>query len=242
MLQIFRNLLLTAITAISLNLFASPAHARRTVIDDRVVDLYGCDRSDLSCAPTLLPFDILIGGELTRNIFLFGDSGQATIYLGSLDSGQRFTISNNNSERGNYDREAVYYAFENTDDSFEFRLEFGASICCVGAENGGSVLIRSLSDGGSPGDFEFINYSTSRGVGSASFSEATSDDFGFGFHSYAFQSAVPAQSAVPEPSTWATMLLGFGAIGFSVRRRRPRRDLASIKLSRVVPHYRLRKV
>jgi len=28
-------------------------------------------------------------------------------------------------------------------------------------------------------------------------------------------------SAVPEPSTWAMMLLGFGAIGFSMRRKRP---------------------
>ena len=27
-------------------------------------------------------------------------------------------------------------------------------------------------------------------------------------------------NAVPEPSTWATMLLGFGAIGFSMRRRK----------------------
>jgi hypothetical protein len=25
---------------------------------------------------------------------------------------------------------------------------------------------------------------------------------------------------VPEPSTWAMMLLGFGAIGFATRRRR----------------------
>ena len=27
-------------------------------------------------------------------------------------------------------------------------------------------------------------------------------------------------AAVPEPGTWAMMLLGFGAIGFSMRRRR----------------------
>ena len=27
-------------------------------------------------------------------------------------------------------------------------------------------------------------------------------------------------SAVPEPATWATMLLGFGAVGFAMRRRK----------------------
>jgi hypothetical protein len=27
-------------------------------------------------------------------------------------------------------------------------------------------------------------------------------------------------AAVPEPGTWATMLLGFGAVGFAMRRRR----------------------
>lgn len=33
--------------------------------------------------------------------------------------------------------------------------------------------------------------------------------------------AFQAGSAVPEPATWAMMLLGFGAVGFSMRRRRP---------------------
>lgn len=32
--------------------------------------------------------------------------------------------------------------------------------------------------------------------------------------------AFVAQSAVPEPSTWAMMLIGFGAVGYSSRRRR----------------------
>lgn len=31
----------------------------------------------------------------------------------------------------------------------------------------------------------------------------------------------PAVAAVPEPATWAMMMLGFAAIGFSVRRRKP---------------------
>ena len=41
----------------------------------------------------------------------------------------------------------------------------------------------------------------------------TSGSFG---GSVAFQS----MAAVPEPGTWALMLLGFGAVGFSMRRRR----------------------
>ena len=32
--------------------------------------------------------------------------------------------------------------------------------------------------------------------------------------------------AVPEPSTWAMMLLGFGAVGFSMRRKKANRELA----------------
>lgn len=31
---------------------------------------------------------------------------------------------------------------------------------------------------------------------------------------------IPGPGVVPEPSTWAMMLLGFGAVGYSVRRRR----------------------
>jgi hypothetical protein len=35
-----------------------------------------------------------------------------------------------------------------------------------------------------------------------------------------FARFTPSSAAVPEPSTWVMMLLGFGAIGFAARRRR----------------------
>ena len=39
----------------------------------------------------------------------------------------------------------------------------------------------------------------------------------------------PSQAGVvPEPATWATMLLGFGAVGFSMRRRRSASTVAAI--------------
>ena len=45
----------------------------------------------------------------------------------------------------------------------------------------------------------------------------------------AFETDNYAVNAVPEPGTWAMMLLGFGAIGFGMRRRRaPARLLAQI--------------
>ncbi|WP_246450764.1 FxDxF family PEP-CTERM protein [Sphingomonas rhizophila] len=41
-----------------------------------------------------------------------------------------------------------------------------------------------------------------------------------GLGSYGGQASF-TPGAVPEPGTWAMMLLGFGAIGFGLRRRRP---------------------
>jgi hypothetical protein len=40
--------------------------------------------------------------------------------------------------------------------------------------------------------------------------------------SYRFNFIVSEFTPVPEPSTWAMMLLGFGAVGMAVRRNRRR--------------------
>ena len=41
-----------------------------------------------------------------------------------------------------------------------------------------------------------------------------------GFDNITLGSATPGAGAVPEPGTWAMMLIGFGAVGFAMRRRR----------------------
>lgn len=49
------------------------------------------------------------------------------------------------------------------------------------------------------------------------------DFYGF---DYAQLSSIDVNSAVPEPSTWAMMLLGFGGVGFAMRRnRKPKQAL-----------------
>jgi hypothetical protein len=55
--------------------------------------------------------------------------------------------------------------------------------------------------------------------GGGSFVDATGNprDTHWAFDILNVQSAV--QAGVPEPATWAVMLLGFGAVGFALRRR-----------------------
>ncbi|OYW45881.1 MAG: hypothetical protein B7Z08_01400 [Sphingomonadales bacterium 32-68-7] len=42
----------------------------------------------------------------------------------------------------------------------------------------------------------------------------------FGSSEFVNASSSPATAAVPEPATWALMLIGFGAVGFALRRQK----------------------
>ena len=44
------------------------------------------------------------------------------------------------------------------------------------------------------------------------------DDAGLRFQNFSYNS-VTAQGGVPEPATWAMMVIGFGAVGLAARRR-----------------------
>lgn len=89
----------------------------------------------------------------------------------------------------------------------------GDRFALVGAFN--SVYVSDAYLSGSP-----IN-------GTAIFNNQTLETLGLTPGVYTYSSAfdtvtVNIGGAVPEPATWAMMLLGFGAIGWQVRRRRSR--------------------
>lgn len=66
------------------------------------------------------------------------------------------------------------------------------------------------------GDNGFVDLSAYSDIVSASIS--TSDSAGLVYDNFTFGTG----GAVPEPSTWAMLIIGFGAVGARLRRKKPR--------------------
>ncbi len=127
--------------------------------------------------------------------------------------------------QGNGGSGSVFFGLPDTS-TFSFTspiTAFGIDVLDVGTIRGSdfSVIINGtsylLQDDYTSGAAFFFGY-TGAPITSISFTGTAFGD-GVDFDDAAYGSLRVA-AAVPEPSTWAMMLLGFGAIGFSIRRRR----------------------
>jgi hypothetical protein len=96
--------------------------------------------------------------------------------------------------------------------------------CCVHFAN--AIAGAQLTSGSGPISFSGIRYVALV----QDFDDNTAKTYERTFFQFAGASF---RIAVPEPSTWAMMLLGFGAVGFAMRRRR-RVACAQILLTREV--------
>ena len=99
-----------------------------------------------------------------------------------------------------------------------YRILFGLSTdggtpSSVSATFGSNTLL-SLTNPGSSGGFTHYSFDSLATTSSTALSFSFRDDPGF-----MFLDSVSV-TAVPEPATWTMMLLGFGAIGFTMRRRK----------------------
>lgn len=103
-----------------------------------------------------------------------------------------------------------------SDLQFYFTGDDGTSPLSVGAYLNGILLGTINVDGdGVPNTAELVDLSRFSWVNEIRITGGAKDANGLGYDDFSF-------IALPEPSTWAMMLLGFGAIGVSVRRRRER--------------------
>lgn len=124
-------------------------------------------------------------------------------------------------------------------DSYALTLLFGSAITSFSLDasrsNGssdGTVTIEALLNGSSIGSTAAVlgginQWSTLSLLGS--FDEVRITGTGSGFHPFGIDNIIfdSGRAAVPETSTWAMMLIGFGAIGGAARSRRKRKLVIS---------------
>ena len=145
-------------------------------------------------------------------------------------AGSNFLIANGSSSN-----DAAVWAQTLTGLTIGTTYDFSAwavNVCCNSTFGGTNVspLIMSVGSGGSPTAFassgvlgatgiwtkftgSFVANSTSTNLSIfTDVNAASGNDFGL--------DNISVVAAIPEPSTWALMLLGFGAIGASMRRRK----------------------
>lgn len=118
------------------------------------------------------------------------------IFVSSNDFASPFTI--------NFAGVTNVFSFSNVSSSQGIASAFGV----------GGNLLESIAISGFPSSFAF----TTTGISSVSFSSTSQlgvDNFAFG--------DVEGVSAVPEPATWAMMLLGLGFVGGTMRASKRRK-------------------
>ena len=94
----------------------------------------------------------------------------------------------------------------------------------------GQVLEQGMTDGSTPAGQTFTEHTTRafRLVEGQSYTIGFTGDFYDGADATSFIDRVSLISAVPEPATWALMIIGFGATGGAMRRRSKVRVSASL--------------
>lgn len=156
----------------------------------------------------------LITGTLTGGTISSGPNGvgrfptSATNYLETSSSSFQITFSEAIAAFGFYGTDIGDF---NGQLSIELLRAGGNSVLLVPHTNpsaNGSLLFYGVIDTANP--FTGVRFLNSSG---------NDDDF-FGFDDLIIGDVRQVTGAIPEPSTWAMLILGFGAVGATLRRRR----------------------
>lgn len=178
-----------------------------------------------AAAQEVINFDTLVDGNVVTNQF----AGLGVTFSAEAGSQVIVTTQNLGSSLPNFICSGVSGSINCTDDIF---IDFAAAISgltflSIGANNVGDVgdvrvfanaLLLGTVDitaNGTPSSPDLVDLSAFSGITRIEIVNIT-DAAGIGLDDFRFT----LSSAVPEPSTWAMMLLGFGGMGVALRRRR----------------------
>jgi hypothetical protein len=218
-----KRVMMTALAAAATVAFASPAVADVTSVPASSVQgtlVHGTGTettaptvtADLgSNGPNIVNFNGTTNGP-NNNFMLQGGSGQADVTGATITNNNTYDILTGNIYLTNY---------QGMQD-----IEFGLTSGVAGTVN---FVISALSATGAP---ETFNFTENVGTGDTFYAFLASN--GESITNVYFSAGNPptafslikqvridlAAGAVPEPATWAMMLLGFGGIGVAMRRRR----------------------
>lgn len=242
-MQMFLAKIAAAVLLVSM---ASNAEARRTVIDrsdennpmDLTLTGY-CDLDLLDCDPVALGYSVDFGQGALTEVIVYGNAllsfGPDPVQLNDVtslaDFGANVVSPGLNNDLGFDDGgndayslvgsvtidpiTGVIKALYQDCDSPQFCYFSNSSLTLTPTIGGFQVLATNSGE-------RLSGYAFSDGTVSEQLSRSRS------FFIPATFSGLNLQSSVPEPDTWALMLIGFGAVGFAMRRRTRAEFRASI--------------
>ena len=186
--------------------------------------------------------NVVLAGAISGAAAIFATMSAADaatyVFVGNwqVDSGPSWTSSPPNGPLAYTGQEAAALLFGGSPSSYVIstvdnnpaNINFDAWYSVIGyggnQNNGGSILPDNYSD-----KYLGLYYGPTSGYpfddpNAAASAYINDNAQGANFQNFAF--LVEGAGAVPEPATWALLILGFGGIGVALRRQRSREALA----------------